>query len=295
LCFLQWEKFFKKGTLSMKKIIFLLSMLHLPTLIAMEKEKEHANKTTSTINREIAHAFDNDVKCAIDRLKPIPLTNQVRPHIVDIFPLPGTDSYLKKKFGEMSIISQILLPDKNQRSSIQFNHSVIDAVISLGGLHRLNNKHKKGLFDEIAKNLIQGGQLVLCLSAKPNKHHPSVQAFNKLKENVNFNYLSHYKLKNGYHYITPKKAKKYIDRAGGLTTLEITPYTRTIRFENTALFTAWLLSWLPSLSAFKQLAGDQQVYAIKAFATQYLKDNPPHLDGSVSYSYPHLLVGAQKE
>lgn len=276
----------------MKKTIFLLSIVYLPTLIAMEIESLSQIKTV-TICTNIDNALNNDIKNALAKLKPINQLNQVLPHIVDIFPLPYTELYLQKLYGQKTIIKQILLPKDNPKAPIQLNCAAPDIVISLAGLHCVKNKYKKKLFNDVAQSLIKGGQALFCISAKPNEYHTAIQAFEKLKTNSDFNYVSAYKITDGYHYITPEKAKKYLKKAG-LTECEITPYTRTITFENASIFERWLGSWMPSLPAFKYLADDKKIAVITAFVKQYLQDNPPNLDKTITYSYSHLLIRAEK-
>lgn len=279
----------------MKKIIFLLSIVYLPALIAMEKEKEYSSKiTTMTICTDITNALNNDIKNAIARLKPINQFQETSPYIVDIFPLAYTELYVKKAYGQKSIINQILLPKDNPKGPIEYKSNAANIVISLAGLHCLKNKYKKQLFKDAAKSLTDNGQVLFCISAEPCEYHPAIQTFEKLKAMPDFNYLSKRELIDGYHYITPEKARRYLNKAK-LNEIKITPYTRTIIFKNASIFKEWLLSWMPLLPAFKDLADDKKIVAIKAFADIYLQDNPASLDGTTIYSYPHLLIQGENQ
>lgn len=273
----------------MKRIIFFLSMLYLSILVGMEKEKEQV-ETTIVEYTHIPDPFDSEVKQALAKLNPIPNAQQVRPHLVDIFPLADTKSHLEKIFGKTSVINQIPLPTDNQK--IEFDYHAVDAVISLAYLHVLRNKYKEELFHNIYKNLIENGQVLLCLPAKLNKCHPFNAAFNTLKRNPMYTpYLSSYRLKHLYRYLTSEKVEEYLKKAG-LTKLEITPYTRTIIFQNKD-FIGWISSWMSS--KLTNMAEDRKKILIETFATLYLRENPANLDKRIVCNFPYLLVHAEKK
>ena len=298
----------------MKTIIFLIIIAYIPMLMAMEKEnekkladdivinlainplveqitKDKIHKTTISLYSEITNPLDDIVKHAVAKFKPIKSTIPIQ--IVEIGYLKYTAPYLRMVFGSNAQITTIKFPEDTVDQNIVFNYPATDAVISISSLHWLSKHKQKKLFRDIANNLTPQGQLIISIPGKPSKHHPLLIAFKELqKEPYYADLFPKTNLLEGYHYITERKAKRYLDKAD-LTPLEITPYTRPTIFKDSGIFKEWLGNWMYLLPAMARLDIDKRITAINKLADLYLKKHPANLDSTVSYTSGHILIHAQ--
>ena len=297
----------------MKAIIFLIAITSMPVLIAMEKEKgsvdnivinlainplveqikkEKMSQTTISLYSETTNPLDDIVKHAVAKFKPIKSILPI--NIVEIGYLKYTAPYLRIAFGSNIQITTIKFPEDKEEQNIAFDYPATDAVISISSLHWLSENKQKKLFRNIAKHLKDQRQLIVSIPGKPSKHHALLTAFKELqKEPFYADLFPKTNLLEGYHYITERKAKRYLDKAD-LTPLEITPYTRPTIFKDSSIFKEWLRNWMYLLPAMARLDMDKRIMAINKLADLYLKKNPVNLDGSVSYTSEHILIHAQK-
>ena len=298
----------------MKTIIFLITIAYIPMLIAMEKEnekklaadsinlainplveqitKDKIHKTTISLYSETTNPLDDIAKHAVAKFKPIKSTIPI--HIVEIGYLKYTTPYLRMVFGSNAQITAIKFPEDKEEQNIAFDYPATDAVISISSLHWLSKDKQKKLFSDIANNLTPQRQLIVSIPGKPNKHHPLLTAFKELqKEPVYADLFPKTNLLEGYHYITERRAKRYLDKVD-LTPLEITAYTRPTIFKDSSIFKEWLRNWMYLLPAMARLDINKRIMAINKLADLYLKNNPANLDGTVSYTSGHILIHAQK-
>lgn len=295
----------------MKLITFLLCIVYMPILIAMEKDPEKINTSSSaerSLEKSVAPSRSTNINplnvivpYAFAKLKQISYPTPVR--IYDIFPLEDNQYYLRKLYGQDSQIIEIAFDGDNY---VNFNYTT-DVVVALNSnLQWIKNKNKKKLFNDVAQNLSYQGQFLLSIPTQLDKYHPLIQALKEVKSDY---YPGFFPFKNKhlssrcYYAVTSKIVQEYINDAQ-LTLIEITPYTQSILFKNVAAFKAWLHLWMPLSPVLKKIpktsadspkSDDLMTQVIDTVATIYLKNNPAAIDGTLVYSYQNVLVHAQNQ
>lgn len=293
----------------MKLITFLLCIVYMPVLIAMEKDPEKINTRSSdpseryleksvTLSRSTnINPLNVIVPYACAKLKQIAYPTPVK--IYDIFPLEDNNFYLRKLYDKENQECQIKEITFDGDNYVSFNYPA-DVVVALNSnLQWIKNKNKKKLFNDVAQNLSYQGQFLLSIPTQLDKYHPLIQTLKEVKSDYYPGFLPSKKHLSSkcYHAVTEKLVQEYISNAS-LTLIEITPYTQSILFKNVKAFKVWLHLWMPLSPALKKVSkvsDDLMTQVIDTVATIYIKNNPAGIDGTVAYSYKNILVHAQNQ